>query len=61
MHQRQLALEAIELWRGEPTSLQHVSDSENYVFSFTSSGKNRFLRLTSGRHRTISQIEAELD
>ena len=61
IHRRQLALEAIELWRGEPATLRHVSDSENHVFSFIASGKNRFLRLTSSRHRTVFQIEAELD
>jgi Ser/Thr protein kinase RdoA (MazF antagonist) len=58
---RQIALEAVELWRGEPVTLQHVSDSENYVFSFIVSKKNRFLRLTSSHHRTLFQIEAELD
>jgi len=58
---RQIALEAIELWQGEPASLQLVSDSENYVFSFTASKKKRFLRLTSSHHRPRLQIEAELD
>ena len=52
---------AVELWRGEPGSLRHVSDSVNHVFTFLSSGERRFLRLTPGLHRAKTQIEAELD
>lgn len=57
---RQIALEAIRLWRGEPDSLRQVSDSANHVFSFFASGHPLFLRLTSGCDRTLEQIEAEL-
>ena len=57
----QLALEAAKLWRGESASLKHIGDSENYVYSFIASEKRRFLRLTSNHHRSLSQIEAELD
>ena len=60
-HRAQLALEAVKLWRGESASLRHVGDSENYVYSFIASDKRRFLRLTPDRHRSFSQIEAELD
>ena len=60
-YREQLALEAAKLWRGEPTSLRHIGDSENHVYSFIASGKRRFLRLTSSHHRSLSQIEAELD
>lgn len=58
---RQIALEAVRLWRGEPDSLRQVSDSANHVFSFAASGRPLFLRLTSGGNRTLEQIEAELD
>ena len=60
-YREQIALEAVKLWGGESVSLQHVCDSENYVYSFISSEKRRFLRLTSSHHRPLSQIEAELD
>ncbi len=55
------AIAAIELWRGNPNSLRHVSHSANYVFSFTESGKKQYLRLTPTNARTKNQIEAELD
>jgi Ser/Thr protein kinase RdoA (MazF antagonist) len=58
---RQIALEAVRLWRGEPDSLLQVSDSANHVFSFFASGQPLFLRLTSSRDRTLEQIEAELN
>jgi Ser/Thr protein kinase RdoA (MazF antagonist) len=60
-YREQLALEATKLWRGESVSLRHVCDSENSVYSFIASEKRRFLRLTSSHHRSLSQIEAELD
>jgi len=52
---------AVNLWRGDKTSIQSVSDSANYVFSFVKSGKKYYLRLVSGADRTKNQIEAELD
>ncbi len=55
------AIAAVELWRGEASSLRHVSDFINHVFTFISSGERRFLRLTPGVHRERTQIEAELD
>ena len=58
---RQIALEAVRLWRGEPDSLRQVSDSANHVFSFIASGQTLFLRLTSSGDRTAEQLEAELD
>ncbi len=60
-YRRQIAIQVAELWQGEPTSLQHVSDSENCVYSFTASEKKYFLRLTPSHHRSHRQIEAELD
>ncbi len=57
----QFALYAAQLWRGEAASLQRISDSENYVYSFLVSKKRCFLRLTASHHRPLSQIEAELD
>ena len=56
-----IATAATELWRGEPGSLCHVSDSANHVFTFVLSGKRRFLRLTPGIRRARTQIEAEMD
>jgi amicoumacin kinase len=56
-----MAQKAAKLWRGETASLQHIGDSENYVYSFTAAEKRCFLRLSSTHHRTLSQIEAELD
>lgn len=60
-YRRRLAIQVAELWQGEPASLQHVSDSENYVYSFTAFEKKYFLRLTPSHHRSLRQIEAELD
>ncbi len=58
-YREQPALEAAKLWRGE--SVQRVCDSENYVYSFIADERRRFLRLTPGHHRSLPQIEAELD
>ena len=55
------AVAAVELWRGDTNSLQHVSDSANYVFSFIESGKRRYLRLAPTFRRTKNQLEAELE
>lgn len=57
----EIARKAIEMWEGDPASLQHVSDSTNYIFSFMASGERRYLRLISSDDRTREQIEAELD
>lgn len=59
--QQRLAIAAVESWSGLAGSLQRISDSANYVFSFIESGKKRYLRLTPGNQRTKNQIEAELD
>ncbi len=55
------ALEALKLWRGEPATLRHVSDAANHVYSFISTGRTLYLRLTPEAFRTREQIEAELD
>src|SRR5215207_2286506 len=55
------AVAAVGLWRGEPGTLRHISDSVNHLFTFVSSGERRFLRLTPGLHRARPHIEAELD
>ncbi|HYX72779.1 MAG TPA: phosphotransferase [Nitrososphaera sp.] len=56
-----IAIKATHLWLGETASLQYVSDSDNYVYSFRASGRKLYLRLTSHLHRTQEQIEAELE
>jgi Ser/Thr protein kinase RdoA (MazF antagonist) len=61
MHKAEVANTAIKLWRGVTGSLQHISSSANYIYSFVESGQTRYLRLTSSCDRTLEQIEAELD
>lgn len=56
-----VAADAVELWRGQINSLEPVSDSANYVFSFIESDEKRYLRLISSSERTEKQIKAELD
>ena len=53
--------DAARLWSGQTSSLERISDSANYVFSFIESGKKRYLRLTPSHERTKKQIKAELD
>src|SRR5918993_2424366 len=60
-NRERIAIKATHLWQGETASLQYVSDSANYVYSFRASGRKLYLRLTSHLHRTQEQIEAELD
>lgn len=60
-HRRQVVLELAELWRGDLTSLEHVADSANRVYSLVAAGEKLYLRLTSSHDRTRQQIEAELD
>jgi Ser/Thr protein kinase RdoA (MazF antagonist) len=55
------AVLAVELWRGNTNSLQHIGDSSNCIFSFIQSGKKKYLRLTPPFWRTKNQIEAELE
>src|SRR5215213_6747652 len=61
MDKTELANSAIKLWRDVTGSLQHISNSANYIYSFIESGKTRYLRLTSSDDRALEQIEAELD
>jgi Ser/Thr protein kinase RdoA (MazF antagonist) len=49
------------LWHGDENSLQQVSDSTNYVYSFIKAGKKCYLRLTPNNVRAKNQIAAELD
>jgi Ser/Thr protein kinase RdoA (MazF antagonist) len=56
-----LANAVIKLWQGVAGSLQHISNSANYIYSFIESGKTRYLRLSSSCDRSKGQIEAELD
>jgi amicoumacin kinase len=56
-----LAREAIVYWRGAADSLKYQGESTNAVFSFTSAGSSRFLRISASRCRPIVQIGAELD
>lgn len=55
------AADAVELWRGQINSLEPISDSANYLFSFIESGEKRYLRLILSSERTEEQIKAELD
>jgi Ser/Thr protein kinase RdoA (MazF antagonist) len=57
----ELAKTAVELWGGVGGSLRCVSRSANRVYSFTESGRRRYLRLTSSADRTKAHVEAELD
>ena len=61
MHKIELANTAVKLWHGVTGSLQHISSSANYIYSFIESGQTRYLRLTSSCDRALEQIEAELD
>src|SRR3982751_3443977 len=61
MYKTELANTAVKLWQGATDSLQQISNSTNYVYSFIESGKTRYLRLTSSCDRSKGQIEAELD
>ncbi|HVF49103.1 MAG TPA: hypothetical protein VNA19_03390, partial [Pyrinomonadaceae bacterium] len=59
--QLETALAAVALWHGESSLLAAAGYSANHVFSFDASGERFFLRLTSARDRTRTQIAAELD
>ncbi len=61
IYKSEIANTAIELWHGDSESLRYIGDSVNLVYSFIESGETRYLRLTSNRHRTKEQVEAELD
>lgn len=52
---------AARLWGGQIHSLEQISNSANYVFSFIESNEGRCLRLTPNSERTENQIKAELD
>lgn len=56
-----IANSAARMWFDSAISLQQISISANYVFSFFDAGKRRFLRLTPESERTKNQIAAELD
>lgn len=61
IHKTELAITVIKLWGGVTGSLQHIAKSTNHIYSFSESGKTRYLRLTSSCDRAMEQIEAELD
>jgi Ser/Thr protein kinase RdoA (MazF antagonist) len=53
-----LPFEAASRWRAE--DIQHVQDSESFVYSVMHEGKPAFLRVTHSGHRCREQILAEL-
>ncbi len=60
-HKNEFANATVKLWCGDKKSLEYLGDSANYVYSFTESGKTRYLRLVLSCNRTKEQIEAELE
>jgi Ser/Thr protein kinase RdoA (MazF antagonist) len=56
-----LARRALALWNGEQGSLEPLGSSENAVYRFRQRSQSRILRLTSPEHRSLEQIDAELE
>lgn len=52
---------ALQRWRGDGATLEHVSDSGNSVYRFGRQGTVLILRLTDPGYRSRSQVLAELD
>jgi Ser/Thr protein kinase RdoA (MazF antagonist) len=50
----------IRLWHGAPRSLRHLRNGANSVYAFRSPRQRLVVRLTDDRHRTRSQLDAEL-
>ena len=48
-------------WGADPGTLTHVRDGANAVYEFRARGARQFLRLSPDRHRSATQLEAELD
>lgn len=51
----------IARWNGLPNTIKHVRDGANVVYVFRAGTRRLLLRLTENRHRSRSQLEAELD
>lgn len=49
------------LWDITPGTLMHVREGANSVHEFQAHGSRYFLRVTTNRHRSREQLEAELD
>lgn len=58
---KELASRVCKLWHVDSEALRQTGDSANQVYKFIESGEARYLRLTSSRDRTKSEVEAELD
>jgi len=54
-------IETAVLWQATPESLTHVRDGANSVYELRAAGSRFFLRVTSSRHRSREQIDAELE
>ena len=54
-------IETAALWRAAPESLTHVRDGANSVYELRADSSRFFLRVTSSRHRSRDQIDAELE
>lgn len=59
--QRPDLAQLLALWRGTPDAFRHVRDGANAVFEFRRGDARLFLRLASNRHRSRTQLLAELD
>jgi|GEM_PF-7026705 len=57
-----LPQELVEQLRAHPSSIQFIRNSQNRVYSFKEAGGiERILRLTAESHRSIAEIQDELD
>lgn len=56
------AIYAVKLWEGEETSLDHIGDQGNSIFSFKSkTGQPQILRFTDPNFRTLNEVKAEIE
>lgn len=53
--------EAVKRFGAESDSIEKLGSFENYVFEVTKNGQPYILRLTHSSHRTIRDVEAELN
>jgi Ser/Thr protein kinase RdoA (MazF antagonist) len=54
--------DAVIRWAADPATLQHVGDSQNFVYRFRHpGGQECYLRLAHESHRTRALVEAEAD
>jgi amicoumacin kinase len=51
---------AVLEWGGEPSSIVHVGDHGNSIYSFLKNGNRQILRLTDPSFRSLDEVVAEL-